>query len=253
MKKIVFIICMVLCNTLLAFAQNNQEIVYLKNGNKVKGIIIEEIPNTSIKVKTSNGSILVYSIHEIEKIISPEDEIFQKKFRFKQYNNNPTYDKTGYKGFIDFGGVIGIGNRGDGAIAVSTTHGYQFNPYFFFGAGIGIEYHMNWETFFIPVFADIKTYFLNKNISPFLGLKAGYSVYDGKGCYINPHIGVTLSSSPRFGMNLTIGYNMQKAKINDRPKNIKNYKDNMAINGISIKLGFVFFIGEALRIQNRVL
>ena len=231
---------MVLCNTLLAFAQNNQEIVYLKNGNKVKGIIIEEIPNTSIKVKTSNGSILVYSIHEIEKIISPEDEIFQKKFRFKQYNNNPTYDKTGYKGFIDFGGVIGIGNRGDGAIAVSTTHGYQFNPYFFFGAGIGIEYHMNWETFFIPVFADIKTYFLNKNISPFLGLKAGYSVYDGKGCYINPHIGVTLSSSPRFGMNLTIGYNMQKAKINDRPKNIKNYKDNMAINGISIKLGFEF-------------
>ncbi|RHO54024.1 hypothetical protein DW107_10825 [Tannerella sp. AM09-19] len=240
MKKIVFIICMVLCNTLLAFAQNNQEIVYLKNGDKVKGIIIEEIPNTSIKVKTSNGSILVYSIHEIEKIISPEDEIFQKKFRFKQYNNNPTYDKTGYKGFIDFGGVIGIGNRGDGAIAVSTTHGYQFNPYFFFGAGIGIEYHMNWETFFIPVFADIKTYFLNKNISPFLGLKAGYSVYDGKGCYINPHIGVTLSSSPRFGMNLTIGYNMQKAKINDRPKNIKNYKDNMAINGISIKLGFEF-------------
>ena len=167
MKKIVFIICMVLCNTLLAFAQNNQEIVYLKNGNKVKGIIIEEIPNTSIKVKTSNGSILVYSIHEIEKIISPEDEIFQKKFRFKQYNNNPTYDKTGYKGFIDFGGVIGIGNRGDGAIAVSTTHGYQFNPYFFFGAGIGIEYHMNWETFFIPVFADIKTYFLNRIYLPF--------------------------------------------------------------------------------------
>ena len=79
MKKIVFIICMVLCNSLLAFAQNNQEIVYLKNGDKVKGIIIEEIPNTSIKVKTSNGSILVYSIHEIEKIISPEDEIFQKK------------------------------------------------------------------------------------------------------------------------------------------------------------------------------
>ena len=72
MKKIVFIICMVLCNTLLAFAQNNQEIVYLKNGDKVKGIIIEEIPNTSIKVKTSNGSILVYSIHEIEKIISPK-------------------------------------------------------------------------------------------------------------------------------------------------------------------------------------
>ena len=33
---------------------------------------------------------------------------------------------------------------------------------------------------------------------------------------------------------------MQKAKINDRPKNIKNYKDNMAINGISINLGFEF-------------
>ena len=32
----------------------------------------------------------------------------------------------------------------------------------------------------------------------------------------------------------------KKAKINDKPKNIKNYKDNMTINGISIKLGFEF-------------
>lgn len=78
MKNILFIICMVLCNTLLAFAQNNQEIVYLKNGDKVKGIIIEEIPNTSIKVKTSNGSILVYSIHEIKKLYRPKMKSFKK-------------------------------------------------------------------------------------------------------------------------------------------------------------------------------
>ena len=51
MKKIVFIICMVLCNTLLAFAQNKQEIVYLKNGDKVKGIIIEEIPYKSKNIE----------------------------------------------------------------------------------------------------------------------------------------------------------------------------------------------------------
>ncbi len=37
-----------------------------------------------------------------------------------------------------------------------TTHGYQFNPYFFLGAGVGVNYHFNWSTVFIPVYADAR-------------------------------------------------------------------------------------------------
>ncbi len=56
---------------------------------------------------------------------------------------------NGYKGFVDVGGAFGVGTYGDGLVSVSSTHGYQFNPYFFLGAGVGVNYHFNWSTVFI--------------------------------------------------------------------------------------------------------
>jgi len=44
------------------------DVVYLKNGSVVKGIIIEQVPNVQLKIKTSNGSIFVFPFADIEKI-----------------------------------------------------------------------------------------------------------------------------------------------------------------------------------------
>jgi hypothetical protein len=52
-----------------AFSQNlSKDIIYLKNGSVIKGEIIEQIPNKSIKIQTSDGSIFVYDFSDIEKI-----------------------------------------------------------------------------------------------------------------------------------------------------------------------------------------
>ncbi len=45
-----------------------QDVVYLKNGGRIKGVIIEQIPNKSIKIQTKDGSIFHYNMDEIEKI-----------------------------------------------------------------------------------------------------------------------------------------------------------------------------------------
>jgi TM2 domain-containing membrane protein YozV len=52
-----------------ANGQNNnyQDIVYLKNGDVIKGIIIEQIPNVSLKIETTAG-IFNYQMSDVEKI-----------------------------------------------------------------------------------------------------------------------------------------------------------------------------------------
>lgn len=44
------------------------DVLYLKNGSVIRGIIIEQIPNLSIKIQTMDGSIFVYKMEEVEKI-----------------------------------------------------------------------------------------------------------------------------------------------------------------------------------------
>jgi hypothetical protein len=45
-----------------------QEVVYLKNGGIVRGIIIEQIPNEQLKIQTRDGNVFVYKMTEVEKI-----------------------------------------------------------------------------------------------------------------------------------------------------------------------------------------
>jgi len=44
------------------------DVVYLKNGGVRRGIIIEQIPGKSLKIKTNDGSVYVFKMDEIEKI-----------------------------------------------------------------------------------------------------------------------------------------------------------------------------------------
>lgn len=45
-----------------------QDVVYLKNGSIIKGLIIEQVPNESLKIQTADGSIFVYEMDQVAKI-----------------------------------------------------------------------------------------------------------------------------------------------------------------------------------------
>ncbi|MCD8569856.1 MAG: type II secretion system F family protein [Geovibrio sp.] len=91
-----------------------------------------------------------------------------------------------YRGFIDAGYSIGVGDYEFGRFEVNTSHGYQFNPYFFLGAGAGLHFMSSYETkdmdipldvrdnqVDIPVFANIRCNFSKKKVSPFVDVKGG--------------------------------------------------------------------------------
>lgn len=144
---------------------------------------------------------------------------------------------AGYKGFIDAGYAFGVGDYGADRVLVTTSHGYQVNPYFFAGAGAGFNYYTDGEVFGVPIFADFRGTFPIKNtkVAPFIDMKIGYTVADVEGFYLAPSIGVRFATSNKVGINIGIGYEMQKAEVYDYYGS-----DTATIGGFAIKLGFDF-------------
>lgn len=72
MKKVIkfLLVVAVVAMSSSLFAQTNTmlDVVYCKNGSVIKGVIIEQIPNQSIKIQTSDGNIFVYNMEDVEKI-----------------------------------------------------------------------------------------------------------------------------------------------------------------------------------------
>ncbi len=73
------------------------------------------------------------------------------------------YRSKGYKGNVE----LGANTCG---VALYTTHGYQFNRFFFVGGGIGYIGEA------LPIYADFKTYFTKKQlkVEPWLEYRLGF-------------------------------------------------------------------------------
>ena len=66
MKSLLLLIILFSSNYI--FSQTNMEdVVYLKNGSIIRGMITEMIPNQSVKIK-SDRNVFVYKMDEIEKM-----------------------------------------------------------------------------------------------------------------------------------------------------------------------------------------
>ncbi len=70
LKRIIVLILMLSCFVLnLSAQQLMQDVVYLEDGSVIRGQIIEQIPDVSIKVQTIDGNIFAYKMEEVEKIV----------------------------------------------------------------------------------------------------------------------------------------------------------------------------------------
>ena len=61
-------------------------------------------------------------------------------------NSNAQSMQSGYKGHVEAGYSVGIGDYDFGRFEVNTTHGYQVNPYIFLGAGTGLHFMSSYKT-----------------------------------------------------------------------------------------------------------
>ena len=223
MKKVLFLLLLLIGSVTISVAQSFQEVVYLKNGSVIRGLVIEQVPGVSLKIQTSDGSIFAYQMTEIEKIT-------------KESSNKNGKNKKGYKGFIDFGYTFGVGDWGIDRLELSTSHGYQFNPYLYVGGGVAVNLFEG-DIVGLPIFAHVRANVSNKHISPYIDLRIGYSpLEDVKGVYMAPSIGCKIKS-----FNVSMGYVMQKAEYSYFDSNSGyGFQSDENCGGLSLKIGFEF-------------
>lgn len=259
MKRILLALVFLLAATQGVFSQSEmQEVVYLKNGSIIKGIIVEQVPNKSLKIQTPDGSLFFCDLNEVEKITKevPVRTSYRRTASSDNQsmdNSEPTIKANGYKAFIDFGYTVGTGDHAIGRAELTTSHGYQFNPYLFIGGGAGFQYYHEAEAFTLPIFADIRVNFTQGAIVPFAGIKAGYTLnltdgLYGIGAYLAPSVGVKFVLPDRKAVNLSLGYTAQFEKVsynyNYGNGNGNGYgyyhNSNENLGGVTIRLGIEF-------------
>ena len=185
MKKFLFLLLTFTCSTLVATAQM-QDVVYLKNGGIIRGILVEQIPNESVKIQTKDGNVFVYTLAEITKITK---ENAPKKLK----NTTQSDILMQYRGEINVGFALG-GKPSVAGLKVEsetnypmleTIHGVLITDYFFIGGGTGLQYYYGyisedatekWNTLVVPLFVNMKGFLpVNENIKPFVNVSLGGS------------------------------------------------------------------------------
>ena len=135
-------------------------------------------------------------------------------------NSSDGYLSKGYRGMVEMGHGAGTRDE-DYLFKLSTTHGYQFNPYLYLGGFVSfgtIEvYEQNrYYSWYNPNFnfrlgADFRAYLPKGRIAPFAGVQLGfdygvchqYYEYDEDYAfiYLSGQIGVRVALKNRMGVN----------------------------------------------------
>lgn len=266
MKKLILFTLLLFVGISLS-AQYLPEIVYLKNGNLIRGEIVQIIPDKSIEIRSKDGKVYVYNMSEVLSIEKNKSDRPSKRNNDRRvYSNNAeespesayyssdrysfsdSYSlREGYRGMFDLGYSLSVDVAQLNRIEFSTSHGYQFNPYLFLGVGGGLSFFYDGDvesTVSFPIFINPRIDFNTGKVSPFIDLKGGYTFGEYvKGLYISPSIGARIAVSDKAAVNFSMGYTLQQIEVVEYGGGYYDdyyYKTHPNIGAITLKIGFDF-------------
>lgn len=224
--------------TAASFGQSvAQDVVYLKNGSIIRGVILENIPNKSIKIETADRSVFVYQTDEIEKLAT---EIIPEKKESPLTNQG---FQPGYKGIVELGFQTSVKYLGTDRFILNIINGFQVSPYFSFGFGTGLQYYRDVEAYLVPVFIDFRANLMIQKVSPYLALGLGYSYdpkydFSGVGFLLTPTIGVCIAVSGKSKVYAGIGYEMQKMEYHSYQNDWLPISVNLGAMSMNVGISF---------------
>ncbi|MCE1168644.1 MAG: hypothetical protein LWX70_11170 [Sphingobacteriia bacterium] len=236
MKKILMFLMFGIMS-IVAFGQTEyQDVVYLKNGGIIRGVIIEQVPDQIVKIETIDRSVFVYQMNDIEKFTK---EPIQGLKCLKALENGL---KSGYRFLGDLGYQVGVGDYNLDRLSLNIVNGYQFNPYIYAGVGVGLRYYTDDKKAVIPVFLNFRTTFIGSKVSPYLELAGGFSYnatddFERVGVYLHPSIGAQFSLTDQSKMYVGVGYELQKKEVYLYDY-YYGYKEWVSVGALSLKVGF---------------
>lgn len=138
--------------------------------------------------------------------------------------------ERGYRGFVDWNNSLRTSNTPFGKstefyTGLSTSHGYQFNPLLFVGAGVDYEYCSSISSTICSFYLHGRTDLKFGHFTPFGDLRIGYNVASGGGFYLSPSVGHRFDLGRKVGINLGVGLTLQAYSIDmyDTPFYDDNY------------------------------
>lgn len=138
-KKLFICLLLAVCACGTLCAQNMKDVVYLKNGGVIKGTIMEQVPGQSLKIQTSDGSVFVYNMSEVEKIGKEQASTQNTNYNSSHYTTNYKNPTTAWalSFLIPGGGQFYNGQSGKG---VAFLGGYvvSFSVFWFVSWPIGL-------------------------------------------------------------------------------------------------------------------
>ena len=226
-------------------------VVYLKNGSVVRGSIINQPLDGSVKIETGDNSIWVFEPNAIDSV------------SFKTKHLNPLH--TGYFNLTEAGVLAGNSDNNKKApFTIMNISGWQLANGISAGIGVGVEFFS--ETY-LPVVADFRYTVQRNRTMPFAGLQAGYSIalenadkqyiynypafsnliwpgptgqeveVDARGGFlVNPSIGFISSLNDNMAMTFSVGYRIMRHRYSRGELN----KLDVDFNRLSIKIGLLF-------------
>ncbi len=222
--------------SMAAIAQEKkQDVVYLSNESIIRGKIIFR-DSIRLKIQTAEGNTLVFNNADIIKITSEP--------KFGTYQNN----RAGFAHYTELGPLVAGKTTIEGvttaAFSFQTVNGYQFNRYFFTGAGAGVDLYAT-QTI-IPLFLSIRGDCSNGgSLVPFYFADGGYGInitqnstnttnFKG-GLLYAAGLGLKIPFNQKAGFLISFGYRFQASSYTDN-----NIKKEVEYKRLAIRAGFFF-------------
>jgi hypothetical protein len=214
-----------------AYAQKEgNDVVITKSGKRFYGSLIDKSPGISIKIETHKNHVEVVPWDDVDTVKKVDLAEVTEQRRWRHNKQFERVRKLGFAGEIIYTGYTKLGTRHH--YALSTSLGYQFNPYFtlMFGAGGEIG-RGNYQ---VPLFADVRVNFIQRVYSPYFFFSPGYAFlyrsvdrykdlgYGGRPSseglvskvdgdfYLNTGIGLRYMFKKHFGLSIKAGLRVQK-------------------------------------------
>lgn len=230
-----------LSSSFLIHAQSSQKAVYLKNGEILKGQIIEE-SEIYLKVEILGGSVFVVSKDNIVKIVGEVERITPEALMKAKRR---TSIKSKFHHIVNAGFLTGV-NIQNGILHGSSFQyvlGYEFKKNFDLGLGFGCDFQDkgNYYEGFLPIFIEGKGSLEAYFPSYFYSVQLGYSI--NRSLYFHPKVGYKFFNTKKIDLNVELGYVLQqvgyigfKTWSNADPKIHRMYSYNRLVVRLSVHL-----------------
>ncbi len=223
----------------IAFAQNSGQQLLCFGGTKIITVIRSE--QSADKIPEMENDNFVMLPFRTSYLLSGTDG---EKIKYPILNS--ISPEKGFIKYAEIGYSLGVGKFDIDFFKLNAILAYKINPYISLGLGTGLRYALDVSDALIPFFVDFRANLNKKNIPVYLAVDWGYSLdvtsdYKTEGFYllINPSAGINFKLSDKIRMNVGLGYDFRKFKLNYSGYNVP-HGSTVNITGISVNTGISF-------------